>query len=209
MHRPATNTAQTGFTGTVEVGAQEAETKAGGAAAQERKVLEGDSKAEVTAPAQQGTQQKQLNMAGRTAVGSREDAPTSCPGIRQAQTHSTNPTLCDCMSKRWQERQVLCTANTQSRKFGEIQKKVGRNGIMTKEHKEWLEAVLQFPPASVHLGQKQCYNHCNTRSQLLPCISQGAWGELYLGPRQLEDKQESLLKLCSKGRGTQDPEVPR
>lgn len=87
MHRPATNTAQTGFAGTGEVGAQAAETKAGGAAAQERKVLEGDSKAQVTAPAQ-GPWQKQLNMAGRTPVGSREDVPTSCPGIRQAQPHT-------------------------------------------------------------------------------------------------------------------------
>lgn len=28
-------------------------------------------------------------------------------------------------------------------------------------------------------------------------------------PRQHEDKQESLLELCFKGRGIQDPEVPR
>lgn len=94
MHRPATDITQTGFTGTVEVGAQEAETKAGGAIAQERKLI-GDSKVQVTAPAQQGPQQKGLNMAGRTAAGTGEDAPTSCPGIRQAQTHSTNPALCD------------------------------------------------------------------------------------------------------------------
>lgn len=65
MHRPATDATQTGFTGTVEVEAQEVEIKAGGAAAQERKVLERDSKAQVTAPAQGGPQQKQLNMAGR------------------------------------------------------------------------------------------------------------------------------------------------
>lgn len=95
MHRPATDVTQTGFTGTVEVGAQEAETKAGGAVAQERKVIEGDSKVDLTALAQQGPQQKGLNMAGRTAVGTGEDAPTSCPGIRQAQTHSTNSALCD------------------------------------------------------------------------------------------------------------------
>lgn len=48
----STDAAQTGFTGTAEGGAQEAETKAGGAVAQERKILEGDSKAQVTAPAQ-------------------------------------------------------------------------------------------------------------------------------------------------------------
>lgn len=66
-----------------------AETKAGGAVAQERKALEGDSNAQVTAPAQRGPQQRQLNMAGRTPIA------TSCPGIRQAQTHSTNPALCD------------------------------------------------------------------------------------------------------------------
>lgn len=95
MHRPATDATQTGFNGTVEIGAQEAETKAGGAVAQERKVLEGDSEAQVTAPAEKGPQQEQLNKAGRTPVGTREDAATSCPGIRQAQTHSTNTALRD------------------------------------------------------------------------------------------------------------------
>lgn len=52
MHRPATDATQTGFTGAAEVGVQKAETKARGAVAQERKVLEGDSKAQVTASAQ-------------------------------------------------------------------------------------------------------------------------------------------------------------
>lgn len=127
------------------------------AAAQERKVLEGDRKAQLTAPAQQGPQQKQLNMAGRTPAGSREDAPTSCPGIRQAHTAQTQPFVTS-ISKPWQERQALCSTNTQSRTFGETQKKVGRNGIMAKDHKgmawsslttsacsgsPWSEAVLQ------------------------------------------------------------------
>ena len=40
-----TDPVQTGFTGTADVGAQEAETKGGKAVAQEKKVLEGESKA--------------------------------------------------------------------------------------------------------------------------------------------------------------------
>lgn len=135
MHRSATEPTQTGFTGTVEVGSVEAETKARGAVAQERKVLGGDSEAQVTAPAQQGPQQKQLNVAGRTPVGTGEDAPV-VPGLgKHKHTSKTQPSVTS-MSKHLQERQALCNANTQSRKSGEIRKKVGRNGIMAKDHNQ-------------------------------------------------------------------------
>lgn len=128
MPRPATDSTQTGFTGTVEVGAQEAETKAGGAVAQERKVLEGDSKAQEIAAAQQGPQEKQGNMAG-----TREDAPAMQGTGKHKHPAQTQPFVTS-MSKRWQKRLVLCNANTQNRKSGEIQKQVRRNGIMTKDH---------------------------------------------------------------------------
>lgn len=71
-----TDPVQTGFTGTAEVGAKEAETKGRKAAAQERKVLEGEDESQVTALAQWGTQQqpKQLEASGRTPAGTGEDA---------------------------------------------------------------------------------------------------------------------------------------
>lgn len=51
-------------------------------------------------------------------------------------TEETQPSVTS-MSKHWQERQVPCNANfLQSRKSGEIQKKVGRNGIMAKDHNQ-------------------------------------------------------------------------
>lgn len=50
-------------------------------------------------------------------------------------TAETQPSVTS-MSKHWQERQVPCNANTQSRKSGEIQKVVGRNGIMAKDHNQ-------------------------------------------------------------------------
>lgn len=143
----------------------------------------------------------------RTPAGTREDAPAVQGLVMHKHTAQTQP-FATCMSKRWQERQVLYNANTQRRKSGEIQKKVGRNGIMAKDH-NWVTWSSLTTLASVHLGQKQHYNHYNTRSQLRPCISQVACGELHLEPRQHEDKQESLLEQCSKGRGIQDPEVPR